>query len=240
MHLGICDDKAGERSQLAALLEDYGRLHSCAITYEMFDNAIELLEAAGQRSFDLLLLDILMPGITGMEAAKEIRRADQATPIIFLTSSQEFAVESYRVRAEDYIMKPARAADVFPALDRQLAKLSQAGAYLTLKSADLVIKLPLSEISYVEVMNRMVRFALVNGEVKEVYGYLVDFEHDLLASSDFLKTHRSYIVNMSQMSTLGKTGFLTRNGSSVPVARGLLPQVKAAYLKHLLAGKGDL
>lgn len=240
MHLALCDDNRSELSRLAATIEDYCRLRGVSATYEAFHSAAELLEALHAQSFDLLLLDILMPGMTGMEAAREIRLTDQVTSIIFLTSSPEFAIASYRVRAEDYIMKPVQRADLFPALDRLFSKQSREDAYLTLKSPGGVTKLPLFQISYVEVVNRKVRFSLINGEVREVYGYLVDFEQELLACSNFLKTHRSYIVNLSQMSTLKKTEFITKTGESVPVARGFFPQVKADYLKHLFFGKGEL
>ena len=108
MHLALCDDDITELSRLISLLEDYGAQREISVTYEAFHNATELIEALGKRRFDLLLLDILMPGLTGIEAAKEIRQTGSQLPIIFLTSSREFAVESYRVSAEDYIMKPAR------------------------------------------------------------------------------------------------------------------------------------
>ena len=70
----------------------------------MFPKRIDLIEAMGTKHYDLLLLDILMPGMTGMDAAMEIRNSGNEIPIIFLTSSREYAVESYRVGAGDYIL----------------------------------------------------------------------------------------------------------------------------------------
>lgn len=235
MHIAVCDDNESELSRISFLLEDYRRKRNNPITYEVFHSATALLDAITAHRFDLLLLDILMPGVTGMDAAKEIRRTDSEIPIIFLTSSREFAVESYRVSAEDYMMKPAREDEIFLAIDRLMTRLAQDGAYLTLKTGDGIVKLPLSQIVYVEVINRTVHFALVGNEAREAYGYLADYEGDLLADPYFYKPHRSYIVNLRQMTALGKNGFSTTVGKTVPVARDAFAKAKAAYMKCLLS-----
>lgn len=238
MHLAICDDNIDDLCHITALVEQYGRQRASSITYETFHCASELLDAINKRQFNLLLIDILMPGFTGMEAAREIRLYDKAIPIIFLTSSREFAVESYRVSAENYILKPAQANEIFPTLDKLLAKMLREEAYLTLKTGDSLVRLPLSEIVYVEVMNRKVQFTLVSGDVKDSYGYLVDFEKDLLLDASFLKPHRSYIVNLCQVTALDKSGFVMITGKTVPVARELFAQTKTAYMKYLLSPNG--
>lgn len=234
MHIAVCDDNIDELSRISYLLENYSRERDSSITYEAFHNGTELLETMRSRRFDLLLLDILMPGVTGMDAAKEIRRSNHEIPIIFLTSSREFAVESYRVSAEDYIMKPARKDEIFPALDKQLKRFTQEEAYLTLKTGNGIVKLPFTQIVYVEVINRSVQFILANGEVREVYGYLTDYEGDLLSDPHFYKPHRSYVVNLRQVMELDKKGLVTTVGKTVPVARDTFSKVKAAYMKYLL------
>jgi DNA-binding LytR/AlgR family response regulator len=235
MHIAVCDDNIDELSRISALLEDYSRERDGSITYEAFHSATELLETLSVRRFDLLLLDILMPGVTGIEAAKEIRQTDHDIPIIFLTSSREFAVESYRVSAEDYIMKPARKDEIYPSLDKQLIKYTKEEAYLTLKTGNGILKLPFSQIVYVEVINRRLQFILTNGEVREAYGYLTDYEGDLLSAPNFYKPHRSYVVNLLHVTELDKKGLVTIVGKTVPVARDALAKVKAAYMKHLLS-----
>ena len=234
MHIAVCDDNPEELFRISTLLEDYSHEISSLVTYETFHNATELLETMRVRRFDLLLLDILMPGVTGIEAAKEIRHSDSDIPIIFLTSSREFAVESYRVGAKDYIMKPACKDEIFPSISKQLACFTQEDAYLTLKTGSGIVKLPFSQIVYVEVINRSVQFILTNGEVREAYGYLTDYESDLLSDPHFYKPHRSYVVNLRQVTELNKKGFATRTGKTVPVARDAFTNAKAAYMKYLL------
>lgn len=235
MHIAVCDDNINELSHISSLLKDYCRERDCSITYDTFYSGTELLETMRSRWFDLLLLDILMPGVTGMEVAKEIRSSKYETPIIFLTSSREFAVESYRVNAEYYLIKPAQKDELFPILDKQLKKLTREEAYLTLKTGSGIVKLPYSQIVYVEVINRTVQFMLTSGDVREVYGYLADYERNLLSDSHFYKPHRSYVVNLSHMTGLDKNGFATILGKSVPVARDAFAKAKSAYMKYLLS-----
>ncbi|MBB2184135.1 response regulator transcription factor [Lachnospiraceae bacterium MD1] len=235
MHIAVCDDNLDELSRISSLLEDYYREVDSSVTYEAFHNATDLIETMKTRQFDLLLLDILMPGVTGMDAAKEIRNTGSEIPIIFLTSSREYAVESYRVGATDYILKPACKDEIFPSISKQLARFTQEDMYLTLKTGSGIVKLPFSQIIYVEVINRSVQFVLTKGEVREAYGYLADYESDLLSYSYFLKPHRSYIVNLRQVTELNKKGFVTTIGKTVPVARDAFPNAKAVYMKYLLS-----
>ncbi|TAH65965.1 MAG: response regulator transcription factor [Anaerolineaceae bacterium] len=235
MHIAVCDDNIEELSRISSLLEDYCKERSNLVTYEAFSSAIDLLEVMRLRQFDLLLLDILMPGVSGMDAAKEIRLTNGEIPIIFLTSSREFAVESYRVSAEDYIIKPVRRDEIFPSLDKQLSRLAQEEAYLTLKTGSGIIKLPFSHIVYVEVTNRSLQFALTNNEVKEAYGYLTVYEKDLLTDSRFCKPHRSYVVNLHHVTELDRNGLATVVGKTIPVARDAYAKVKATYMKYLLS-----
>jgi DNA-binding LytR/AlgR family response regulator len=235
MHIAVCDDSLEELSRISSLLEDYRRERDSSVTYEAFHSALELLETMRTKRFDMLLLDILMPGLSGMDAAKEIRFSDREIPIIFLTSSREFAVESYRVGAEDYIVKPARKDEVFPSLDKQLTRFAQEEDYVALKIGSGIVKLLFSQIVYVEVTNRTIQFILVNGEVREAYGYLSDYEDNLLSDPYFFKPHRSYLINMRQVTELDKNGLATTVGKTVPVARGAFAKVKAAYMKYLLS-----
>ena len=236
MHIAVCDDNMDELTRISSLLESYCKERENTVTYEAYHSAIDLLEVMRVKQFDLLLLDILMPGLTGIDAAKELRRSGIEVPIIFLTSSREYAVESYRVNAEDYIMKPASGDEIFPILDRQLTRLAKEEAYLTLKAGNGILKLPFSQIVYLEVINRSVQFILANDDIREAYGYLADYERDLLSDPHFYKPHRSYVVNLSHVTELNKKGFTTVGGKTVPVARDGFPKAKAAYMKYLLSG----
>lgn len=237
MYIALCDDNQTELSHLSLLLEEYRSKRDSSLTYEIYGSATELLEAMPGHHFDLLFLDILMPKITGMDAAREIRQSNSTIPIIFLTSSKEYAVESYRVNAADYILKPPGADTIFPMLDKFLADFKSSAPYVPLKTSTGIIRLLFSKVVFVEVQNHFVSFTLTDGSVHTASGRLGDYEADFLASGNFFKPHRSYLVNLRHVISLDKNGFSTNVGKVIPVSRDVFAKAKSAYMKYLLNGK---
>ena len=126
IQIAICDDDAGELEKAGALLETYCGLHRDAdMVCRRFSSGAELLACVNTGVlFDIYLLDILMPGLTGIEVGAAIRETDRDAAIVFLSSSDEFGVTSYRVRAYDYLIKPVEEANLFPTLDELLKQIA--------------------------------------------------------------------------------------------------------------------
>lgn len=157
MKIALCDDDEKELSNIRSLLDSYQKTHNIPFTYQEYHSSCELALQASKEQFDIYLLDILMPHMTGMQLAREIRTFDHAADIIFLTTSSDFAVESYTVKATNYLMKPVSSNAFFAAMDDILrAKTQEQGHFLVLKSRIGVHKVPLSELIYVEAQNRKV------------------------------------------------------------------------------------
>lgn len=111
--------------------------------------------------YDLVLLDVLMPGINGMQVAQELRELDKNVKIIFISSSSEFAVESYRVGAYHYLLKPIDKDLFFQLLDRIRSELSTREEQgFVLKSREGVVGISFTRLEYVEVINKTVNFHL--------------------------------------------------------------------------------
>lgn len=107
--VAFCDDDMSVLDEIERLLDQYCEKQNREIRYASFQNSLELLaEIEKGMCFDVLFLDVIMPGMDGIHVAKEIRQYDNAVKIIFLTSSDEFAVQSYTVDAYFYQMKPIR------------------------------------------------------------------------------------------------------------------------------------
>ena len=104
MKIALCDDDEKELSNIRSLLDSYQKTHNIPFTYQEYHSSCELALRASKERFDIYLLDILMPHMTGMQLAREIRTFDHAADIIFLTTSSDFAVESYTVKATNYLM----------------------------------------------------------------------------------------------------------------------------------------
>ena len=125
MKIALCDDDEKELSNIRSLLDSYQKTHNIPFTYQEYRSSCELALQASKERFDIYLLDILMPHMTGMQLAREIRTFDHAADIIFLTTSSDFAVESYTVKATNYLMKPVSSNAFFAAMDDILRAKTQ-------------------------------------------------------------------------------------------------------------------
>jgi len=191
-----------------------------------------------RNAYHILFLDVLMPGLNGIEAAREIRSFDEEIKIIFLTSSKEFAVESYAVDAHYYMLKPGSTQKLFPILDRIFLEAQRGEDALQIKSASGFTRIPFGRIEYLEVFSKRLWFHLSDGTVKEFSGSLSDFEEELLSREEFFKVHRSYIVNMASILSLDSKALTTCTNQEVPISRLLYGQVREAYMQYLFVEKG--
>ena len=234
MKIAICEDDTTQQNILTAALDSYRTPAGEHVQYDVYRNGLDLLASINTHPYDVLLLDILMPGFNGIETAREIRESNEKIPIIFLTTSQEFAVESYRVHAFDYLMKPVEQDALFETLDRAFTMAeSTLEKSILVQTAKAVYALSLSQVEFVEINNRTLSFHLIDGTVKSISGRLSDYEDALLKHPEFLKIHRSYIINMDLMKALNQKSFITLTGNEVPISRNLLPAIQKRYIEHL-------
>lgn len=239
MYIAVCDDQVEELTALTGLLEQWQAERRIPLRCRAFRSAGNMLDAARHERFTLYLLDVMMPGIDGMEAAREIRTFDAAAEIVFLTSSPGFAYESYGVRALEYLLKPISGKLLFPVLDKLSLREQRPQDGLTLKAGATLVRVPFSQLAYVEVSGKHLYFNLTDGQVREVVGSLKDYEPLLLARPEFMRIHRSYIVNMLQIDELSPAGVHTFSGANLPVLRLLYPQLQKDYMKLLFAKRDD-
>ena len=191
-----------------------------------------------QSGSDSAYVDELLKGyIDGMEAAREIRTFDTAADIVFLTASPGFAYESYGVRALEYLLKPVKAELLYPVLDGLLLREKRPQDGLTLKTGGALIRVPFSQLAYVEVNGKHLYFNMADGSVREISGSMKDYETLLLARREFAKVHRSYIVNMLQIEKLSAGCVRTFSGAELPVSRLIYPQLQKDYMELLFADR---
>jgi len=238
LKIAICDDDTKELSHISNLINRYQNKKKFPLKYETFTNVIELLEDMRSCAYDILILDILMPGLNGMKAAHEIRGFDSEVKIIFLTSSPEYAVESYIVGAYYYLLKPGTEENLFPVLDKLFLEAQDKEEALHIKTSSGILRIPFSKLEFLEVMNKKLFFHFSDSSVKEIYGSLSDFESHLVCREEFIKVHRSYIVNMKYIQELSSKELIMYTKQRIPTSRLLSDKVRQAYMEYLFIEKG--
>lgn len=242
MRIAICEDSEKELAYVSELLVEYQRNRGADFNCRSFHSSTDFLCDVKGGEYDLVLLDVVMPGISGVQAAQELRDRDRNVRIIFMSFSPEFAVESYHVGAYYYLLKPLGADSLFPLLDRVREELhTQEEQGFVLKNRKGVVRIPFTGLEYVEVINKTVSFHLASGVIHEATAALGEFEEKLLDRPEFLKTHRSFLVNLNYVQAMEEHCIVTRNNHRIPLSRQRRRQVQAACLQFLhQTDSGDL
>ena len=180
---------------MAQLVHQYRSSKHVNCEYAVFPNGFELISALEKgKRFDIYCRDIIMPGFTGIEVAKGIRTFDRNTPILFFTSSPEFALESYSVRAINYVLKPVSKEKLFFTLDEVLehVKVKEQEDAIILKSNEGIQKILIANLVFAEVIGRNVLYHLLSGKVIECTEPFSAACGNLLKYGRFIKNHHAY------------------------------------------------
>lgn len=237
--IAFCDDDMEVLHQMNELLDRYRVERNEDITYAAFQSPFELLTEIekGIRP-DILFLDVVMPGQNGMDVAKEIRQYDTNMKIIFLTSSPEFAVESYSVGAYFYQLKPIWEESFFRLMDAVLAECEKKKKNsLILRSKDGITRINLQQLEYCEVLGRKLLFHLENGAVLESAGSLDDLAGQLMQYSNFFRPHRSFLVNMEYIQNISSRSIKMVNDAEIPIPHGKCSEIKNIYMEYAFNGE---
>ncbi len=237
--IAFCDDDMEVLHQMNELLDRYRVERNEDITYAAFQSPFELLTEIekGIRP-DILFLDVVMPGQNGMDVAKEIRQYDTNMKIIFLTSSPEFAVESYSVGAYFYQLKPIWEESFFRLMDSVLAECEKKKKNsLILRSKDGITRIDLQQLEYCEVLGRKLLFHLQNGAVLESAGSLDDLAGQLMQYSNFFRPHRSFLVNMEYIQNISSRSIKMVNDAEIPIPHGKCSEIKNTYMEYAFNGE---
>ncbi len=232
--IAFCDDDVTVVQQMSVLMECYREKKSCELEYAAYHSPLELM-ASIEKGFqpDILFLDIMMPGQSGMNLAKEIRILDDRVQIVFLTSSPEFAIESYSVGASFYQLKPITKENLFPVLDKVISKCCRDEKdTIVLKCRTGITAVTAARIQYCEVIGRTLMLHLDNKTVLECTGKLDELENRLSPFGGFYRVHRSYLVNLSYIQNISYKSLLLGSGAEIPVPHGKYNEIKKAYLDY--------
>lgn len=233
IHIAICDDSKQERQILAALFKRYQELHATPLQIHIFQNGFSLLDAIDQgKRFDITILDILMPGENGIEIARNIRVSGADTEIIFLTSSPEYAVDSYEVKAQNYLLKPVTEEKFFASIDSILAELDEkdTASFIIYTTEKQYSRIRVSSLVYGEVTHRTITLHLADQTMISAVMTFTEFQDILKAYPDFIYPHRSYAVNMNYIQYVTKSDIILTDGQKIPLSRNNYMKISEQFL----------
>jgi DNA-binding LytR/AlgR family response regulator len=227
--IAICDDEMVQTKYLSSLVRKWAAENKIPISVEAFGSAEAFLFAWSEdRSFDVLLLDIQMPGRSGMALAKEIRQSDENLTIIFITGFADYMNEGYEVSALHYLMKPVSERKLFACLDKACKKLKTEDKMLLVESGGGQLRIRQDEILYLEAFAHTV-VVTTGSQSIEIKAGIGELEKKLDPAL-FLRPHRSYIVGLKFIRQIGKTALELDNGMKIPISRRLYPDASRAFI----------
>lgn len=223
VRVGIVDDDHRNLVLLTRYLERFGREQSTQFSITTLSDGAELMHQY-RADYDILLLDIEMPGLDGFSAAERIRLVDPDVIIIFITNSPNYAIRGYEVDAQSYVLKPvtyfAFAAQLTKALTRLKAK-SGSGEALMLKIAGGLVRVPTDSIVYLESAKHRTVVHTLDGR-HNVVGSLKELEQQLeqlSAAKSFFRCNSGYLVNLKHVVSMGADLVTLTGGQELQVSR---------------------
>ncbi|NLB80436.1 MAG: response regulator transcription factor [Clostridiaceae bacterium] len=240
--IALCDDDNEQLDNITKYIDRFiteDNMHR-NIEVESFSTGIELLNRIiNDVTYDIIFLDIFMPMKNGVSVAKKIREKDNAVKIIFLTTSDEFAVASYGVHAFHYILKPVSYSDFELALQRVIVHTDNTDENYTIKAGGTVHYVPVHTIEFIEVIRKNCYYHLITGEIIISSEKLSDIEDFFLRRSEFFKPHRSYIINGNCISQSDNTIITSKTGAKIPIARATSKKFLTNYMNFKLRKRGE-
>jgi len=245
LRIALCDDEAGQRAATEELLRSYLRRPGApAGRLSVFSSPEELLETAEEEGdFQVYILDVVMPGCSGVELGKQLRAMGCAGVIIYLSVSAEYALDSYQAQAFYYLLKPVEPESLFQVLDQALAAMEKRKAScVTVKTKQSLRLLRLDHIMCAELAGRSIRYYMAGGEQVDSVTVRRSFPEEmapLLVDDRFLLCGASFVVNLYYVTAVGK-GFLLLDGERrVPLARGSSAAVRQRWKDYWLDGRKE-
>lgn len=234
-HIVICDDDKTTRDQLCAYTEQMSNLTGKQFQVTCFASGEELLSQFPPDT-DILLLDIQMGAISGMDAARSLRVRCRNLCVIFITSQVQYALEGYTVHAFGFLRKPIRFGSFRQQMADALTMLSmRQGCTVTLKTAGETYQLNCNEIYYIESSGHTVTIALQ--EEKQKYNTDLGLVEEQLRNHGFCRCHKSLLINFRYIQKIGQSDILMCNGEILPLSRRRRKEFVSAFSQYI---GGDL
>jgi two-component system response regulator LytT len=228
----LCDDNQEILNQYAQLIDKIAEKNNLEVTISSFSTGEQLLFHLYESPnlADIIYLDILMGQLNGMDTAKKLRELRCKSEIIFLTTSEDYVYDAFDISPVQYLLKTATTVEKFEQVFLRAADLVQKKEtdMFTFESGNVQKVIAIKDIAFFEVWKRVVTVHYNKNESAEFYSSLEQLEGQLI-DKGFVRTHRSYIVNLTYISKFQKNSIVLKTGENIPIGVTYMKQVRQAF-----------
>ena len=238
LRIVLCDDDPQVLSQYAAQIEKIAETHRLQVHVTCYSSAEKMFFGLDQllNQVDIFYLDVQMPGISGIEAAKKLRSRGCRAQIIFLTQVREYVFESFDAMPLQYLIKSSCTDEKFEQVFLHAAELAgqNTGELFNCERGSECLAIPVRDIAYFEIAKRIITVHYEGGTF-EFYSSMEDLEARLL-SKGFVRVHRAFLVNLARIRRMGQESIGLTGGYEVPLGRTYAKRVRELFSHYLAAG----
>ncbi len=229
--IAVCDDEQSQLQNLTKKLSLYAEAHHASFHIDTYPSAEAFLFAFEEnRNIDLLLLDIEMAEMNGIELAKKVRADNETIQICFITGYPDYMNQGYDVEALHYLIKPVSTDKLFEVLDRFMKAMETQPRFFLFSVGKEVVRLYEKELFYGEAQGHYIVLYTKQGELK-LRMIMPELEKQL--GEGFFRASRSFVVNLRYVTRITKTDIVLEDGTAVPLGKGLFDQANTALITFL-------
>lgn len=232
LNIAICDDEEIQRREIVGMLKNIISLDFMNLKIYEFKSGEEVIFCS--ISFDVILLDIKLDNVNGIEVAKKIRDRNSKTNIIFITAYKEYVFDAFDVRAFNYILKPIDENRLKKIIKLALLE-SKEDKFIIAKTSSESIKIFYNDIMYIESQGRKVKIHTTY-DVIEYYYKISEIEKEL-SLSNFFRCHKSFIVNFMYVERYTSKYIILKNSEEIYISKYRLNDFSKAFMYYL---KGEI
>ncbi|MCY6959004.1 LytR/AlgR family response regulator transcription factor [Clostridium brassicae] len=237
LKIAVCDDEVIQRLDAVKKIKKVLENNYCDYHYDIeeFSSGEQLISYGSY--FDIVFLDIKMRKLSGIDIAKNIRKNNNDTKIIFITAFEEYVFEAFDVSAFHYLIKPVDEEKILEIINRILKELTHTTSNeqcIVINRGKSTIKVLLDNVSFFEIQNRVIDIH-TQREVIQYYDKIANVE-DKVPKESFFRCHRSYIVNLKYVKKFNKTEIILDDNTRIGLSKSKYDEFSKAFLKYIKGG----
>lgn len=234
MKIAICEDNQPEADWLKKVITDWAAKNQYGAEILWYSDTKQFLFAYEETCFDVLFLDIQMPGEDGISLARRLRARKDAVPIVFVTGLDEYISEGYEVEAVHYLIKPVKEEKVRECLERIAKRVEEQEPYVMLHTSDGVFKVLQKDILKIEIFGRQCTYSTFDREYTVVQS--LKEAKETLASEYFVPCYRGVLVNVQHIQAIEHSRVVLTGGKEALVSRRMYASLNQAFIDFFQKG----